>query len=214
MANEFNPTLWLTTLIDAVENYVKTEIAQYVLNGAGLQVYEIIMDDPASNDSPIMVPLEKTIIHFAVDDVDNTRVGFGPQYIDEVETEGTVDAAGTVIPYEAVERVVAFDVGVWATDSTGGASALYAAYEALSSLFSGDVARERMNDVTGGVEIRTFTNGRFVKESINDVRVHRIVGADLTLRVYSKKQAETEIIVDMESVQAQELVVDASTPLN
>jgi hypothetical protein len=211
-----NPDLWLTSTFDALTDYITGEIDGYVkdnLNAdAGLNVFEISFDFPAADGQPVSAEIDKTIIHFIVDDIDNGRLGFGQQYVSSVETvEGGVTS---VVPAEARPHVVNFDVGIWASDQSGGTTARLRAYEMLDKLLASDIARRKCADATDGVEIRSFRNGRFITDTINDIRVFRVVGAELVVRVYGRDIDAPAVVVDEEPDVDPDVVIDDNLQIN
>lgn len=211
MTDTFNPDAWLTSLFDAMTDYIESGVNAAVLDSddapVGSTVYNVVMAEPAADDLPFDTENDKTIIHFEIDDIQNKRLGFGDGFVAATTTEADDANPATETPQEAVEHVVNFDVGIWATDKSGGVTARLRAYEILDKLLSGDVARVNCRTQTAGVEIRSFMNGRFVKDTINDVRVFRMVGAELVVRVYSRNVANTATIVDEEPVMEPDLVI-------
>lgn len=187
----YNEADWLPSLFRSLSDFVSIEINKWVKDGnnqnAGLEVYEISFDFPAAFDDPALVPLRNadgrpvTLIHFVVDDIDNMPVGIGSNEIKETVDEDTY----IVTTQEAEAHVVNFDVGIWATDASGGSSSRLVAYQMLSRLFGPPSAREHFQSVTGGVEIMSFRGGRMIQETVNDIRVYRVIDCTLVARVYS-----------------------------
>lgn len=216
MTDQFSPDSWLTTAFAAFTDYISTEIDKYVRDDAsdpvGLQVYDLVMDYPHSDELPKAGEFTKTIIHLSLDDVDNRRLGFGDGVVSWTEIPG-VDGS-TLSPEEAQMHTLNFDVGVWASDQSGGVSSRLRAYEMLDYIFNGEMARQKANAVTGGVEIIGYQSGRFVPDKINDIRVFRVVGAEVVVRVFSRKKVPTDnVIVDGELIQDPNLVID-TVPLD
>jgi hypothetical protein len=213
MTDQFNPDAWLTSLFDSLTDYINGVINAYVTVSTvprGLELYDVVMSFPDSQTSPISTELAKTVIHFEVDDIENKDLGFGYGFTNAVIVEGDETTAGTITEQAGRSHTVNFDVGVWASDETGGVTSRLRAYEMLDKCFNGQIARENCRAVTGGVEIRSYEAGRFITEGINDVRVFRIVGAELVVRVYSRDYAAEEVLVDGEPDQNQELEIRAN----
>lgn len=210
MSVQFSPDAWMTSLIDSLQDYVSSEIDNYIIdpNGfpIGLHVYEVVMEYVEADDLPITAEFDKTIIHFDVDDSDNKPIGMGTGETSSTEAVQP-DGSTLVTSWEARSHVVNFDVGVWATDISGGPTSRTRAYEMLDYILNGQAAKQRCFDATGGVEIRFYNSGRFVKETINDIRVFRMVGAELEVRVFSRNVAATETIVDGEPVEQPNLEI-------
>lgn len=205
MVDQFQPESWLVSGFNSLTDYINAEINASVQNdlGAdvGLQLYELVMDFPTSDSLPKPAEFTKTIIHLAIDDIDNRRLGFGPGFVNATFVDAAGVVPGTVTEEEGNSHEINFDVGVWASDKSGGTSSRLRAYEMLYNAFGTDQARQRCTDFTDGVEIRSFNNGRFIIEKPNDVRLFRMIGAELVVRVYSRTVAAPDVIVDGEPVQ-------------
>ena len=208
---QYDPANWLLSLHRALADQLRDEINEYVQaagNPVGLQAYEVVMDWPEADDVADYVQLPKTVIHIATDDIDNRRLGFGDGI-----TKGVEDTTGdpdTVTHYEGNEHVVNFDVGVWASDKSGGSSARMVVYQMLYKLFGTEAGKRRVREKTQGVEIIRFNGGRFIVDRIGDVRIYRLIDAELVARVHSSTQLDTATIVDMEPEQDPDLEIDGS----
>lgn len=201
MPSQLNPDLWLTSTIDSLTDYIHAGVNGFIRDDTntdvGLQVYEISFDFPEADGLPSSPELNKTIIHLIVDNIDNKRIGFGPSYTDYVESPGPGGSVVTT-PAEAREHEINFDVGIWASDKSGGTTSRLRAYEMLDKLFGSDIARRKCRDFTGGVEIISYQSGRFITDTIGDIRVFRVAGAELIVRVYSRDADIPVILADQE----------------
>lgn len=223
MSDQFVPEDWLVSGFNALQDYITTKINDYIKNNvnvsAGLQAYEIVMDFPDSADIPRPSEFTKTIIHFAIDDIDNTELGFGPGFVAADVIAHAVDPAppaqrspaGTIAEHEARCHVINFDVGVWSSDKSGGSTSRLRAYQMLDSILGGETAKEKCRDFTGGVEIRHFTNGRFIIERPNDIRTYRMVGGELVVRVYSRKVTDPVEFADVEPSVTPDVEIGSAT---
>jgi len=210
---EFDPDNWMTSLHRALEEYVRNEIDEYVQaagNPVGLQVYEIVFDFPDSAEIAKESELPKTIIHFAVDDVDNIRLGFGNNFTNSVEEDRVEPASDLIRYHEGNGHVVNFDVGVWASDQSGGSTARLIVYQMLYKLFGTQLGKEKLRESID-VEIQRFNGGRFIIDKINDVRVFRIIDCEMVARVYSRTIGDPLVIVDQEAVVDDNLEIDSTT---
>jgi hypothetical protein len=212
VTDQFSPDKWLTSAFGALTDYIKGEIDEYVQdgsgnNGVGLQAYELVMDYPPSSELPMPGEFKKTIIHLALDDVENRRLGLGPQFVQSDESPGAAGAV-QISPIEAYMHMLSFDVGIWASDLSGGTTSRLIAYEMLDRILNGDIARVKCFEATGGVEIISYTSGRFVPDAINDIRIFRVVGAELMVRVYSRKVVTDAAIIVDEITQDPNLEID------
>lgn len=197
----YDPQDWLVTATRCLNGYLTEKFALAINNGDGLNAYDFIMDFPATDDLPKAAEFTKTIIHLGIDDIENKLLGFGDNSPSFTETAATPAVAGTLAPRYAMEHRINFDVGVWATDLSGGVTARLRAYTWLDRFLSGKKAREDLRTATdGGVEIISYMSGRFVNDTINDVRVFRVVGAELVVRVFSYVEGEADVLVDGEPI--------------
>lgn len=216
MTDTYSPDSWLVSLVSSFQDYINDGLNNYILNDlgapAGLEIFETVMEFPASEAIPQGVELGKTVIHFDIDDLDNKALGFGPNYVNYEVTDGTLTEPGTLVQQEASVHLVNWDVGIWASDQSGGITNRLLAYQALDALLRGEIARKKCMEQTEGVELVHFQNGRFVTENLNDVRLFRMVGAELVTRVYSRKLSDPEILVDGDVVQDPDLTI-SSIPL-
>lgn len=188
----YDPDNWLISLHRSLREYILRGFKNSVKNGngdsIGDQVYQVEFDFPGSDQLARLMPLQKTLIHFVVDDIENPILGFGDAVVSR-----TPDPTNTyMIEEEAVPHVVNYDVGIWASDDSGGSTARLEAYQVLNSLFSGPLAMNGCRVQTGGVEIRSFVGGRFIIETINDVPVFRTVDTTLVVRVYERNTPDLE----------------------
>jgi hypothetical protein len=156
-------------------------------NGNGLDAFDIVMGypDPAMKAFPS--ELTKTIIHFEIDDITDVPFGFGQNIVQEdIEGDGNTTPYSTTYS-EAMCKVVNFDVGIWSSYQSGGVTSRMVAYQALNSLFSGASAYQTFQEASGGLEIRSFSGGRFLPDHINDIPVFRVVGGELVIRAYVRR---------------------------
>jgi hypothetical protein len=203
----YDPEHWLESLVRTLqayaENGVNNAVHDNLGNPAGLQAYNIIMEFPGEViDDVKNLPLDRTIIHFEIDDPQTRVVGFG----DNVFSQNFNEVEGTVSPQEARLHTVNFDVGIWSTDSSGGTTSRMRAFQILNTLFSGAKATEALRIFSDGgdgpIDILSFAGGRFATERVNDINVYRTMGAELEVRVFSRtaiptaEPAITGVVVD------------------
>lgn len=207
----YDPRKWLPSMFRALSEYVSGGIdasTKHFDEDIGLRAYEILFDFPAARVDPRKLPFRNeqgeatTLFHLEIDNIDSQPLGFG----DNQFTETIYAANGTVVPEEAHGHEVTFDVGVWATDESGGSSARLEAYGILDSIFSGPGAQNACQSLTGGVLIRSFSGGRFLTETVNDIRLYRVADVELVTHVYSSKLVQPAVIPVIEIVP--ELIID------
>lgn len=203
----YDPKEWLVTTHRCLGEYLNDRfIAE--LGEDATDAYEIVMDFPSADDLPKAAEFKSTIIHLGIDDIENKRLGFGDNSPSFTETAATEAVAGTLAPRYATEHLINFDVGVWASDLSGGVTARLRAYQWLDRFLSGEKARQDLKIATdSGIEIKSYMSGRFANETINDVRVFRVVGAELVVRVFSYVEGVADVLVDGEPVLNPELEI-------
>lgn len=203
MTETFDPNQWLISMKRALEDYVKTGVDASATddggNPSGLEIFDVRFDWPDSNDVPEDVEFNKTIIHFAITDIKNMRLGFGDNIIEEEIVDRVDPAPSSVTVSEASEHRVEFDIGVWASDESGGVTSRLQMYQTLTDLFQGEMARQTCREITEGVEIMSFNGGRFITDTISDVRVFRVTDVALLVRVFSRK-AKTDLGIVVEEM--------------
>ena len=211
---EFNPDKWLETLHRYLHDFVLQRINEAVKDDtnadAGLQAYDVVMDWPEADDPARDIQLEKTLIHFVVDDIDSAKLGFGDDTVNATEELHDAPDPDIVNFHQARRHVVNYDVGLWASDQSGGSTSRLVAYQMLDSIFGGDDARRDFRDSTGGIEIIRFNGGTFITERVNDVRVFRIIDCELVVRVFSRRLLSDEVIVE-DIVQNPLLAIDSTS---
>lgn len=192
----YDPTSWVTSMQRALKDYILAEVDAAVGTNQGLDAFDVVFDYPTSLATAIAADFQKTIIHLEIDDIENIKLGFGTDIVDSVYTPSDVSNPATVVESEARCHKVNFDVGTWASDQSGGSTSRLVAYEILDKAFGGEFARKKCMDATQGVEIVSFMGGRFLVDTINDIRVFRMVNSELVVRVYSRKDGEALIVPD------------------
>jgi hypothetical protein len=180
---QFDPESWLETAVRGVKDY-----AEQALNGS----YEIVMEFPTQEFDSRTTPWDKTIVHFAIDSQDDYALGFG--------SEPTVwnfsEAEQGVFPQWGAAHRINFDVGVWATDASGGLTSRLRAKQYLHDAFGLPqgvmLLREATDNDDGKLEIISFSGGRNLIDTVNDFRVYRMVDCNLEIRVFSRTRMPDE----------------------
>jgi hypothetical protein len=209
-----DPLNWLPSAQRVLEEYTLAQIDESVIasgNPSGLEVYEVVFDWPDAAAMAKEAKLPKTIIHFAIDDIDNNRVGLGRNYTKETEVDNAEPAGDTITYSEAMFHELNFDVGVWASDQSGGVTSRLVVYQTLHNMFGTEIARRKTRAATD-VEILRFNGGRFITDRINDLRVFRIIDCELVTRVSSRTDDLPLTIIDKESVVNGQYEIDG-TPI-
>lgn len=213
MPTYFNPEQHMTSTVRALKEYTFNGFNNAVLNDlaqpSGDEVYDVIMEFPPTEMILRRFPEARVIIHFEIDDIRDYVLGLG---------ENTAKSVYDSILHEVHEQEgrrheIDFDVGIVASDESGGVTARLVAYEILCNLFAGSQAITKLREATdngdGALELLRFSGGHFVSEDMNDIRVARMINCILTIRVFSRTpnpiiqpsiedifQDQTEIILD------------------
>jgi len=170
-----DPDEWLLSTFRALKDMIERNFDR--------DLYEVVGSFAEADDLARDVPLRKSVIHFEIDAIDNMRLGFGDGVVKR--NENLVDDSLT--EEEAQWHEINFDVGIWASDDTGGVTARLKLYQLLTNLLDGPSAEERVHTETDGIEIRRFNGGRFDLEKVQDVRLFRVVDMELVVRVAGRK---------------------------
>ena len=188
--NTYDPERWLETVVRTLREYAENGFHNAVKNNGGDpvgdSVYEVVMEFPSNLDPARELPMDRTIIHFEIDDIVDIVLGFG----DNIIRENFNESDYTVHPQEARVHRINFDVGIWASDRSGGTTQRLRAYQVLTNLFHGSRARRGIWNAStegdGGIEILEFTGGRFLTERTGDIPLYRMIDCQLEIRVYSR----------------------------
>jgi hypothetical protein len=219
---EYDARNWLPSMFRAMKEYILNGIAEsekHFTENIGLKAYEIVFDWPAARIVPDKLPFTDedgnpvTLIHFEIDNIENRPLGFGSSQFSSTRYPAT----GTIVPEEAEAHEVNFDVGIWATDKSGGSTSRLEAYQALDTILNGPMAQNACESLTGGVLIRSFGGGRFINDAVNDIRLFRVADMELVCFVYSSKlvvsETEAGIQIVPEMFIDETLIVDFSATM-
>ena len=197
----FNPEDWLETTQRFLKEYATEAFTNAVEdnlgNPSGDQVYDIVMEFPATIEETKKLPLDKTTVHFEFDDIMTEIIGIG----DNIFRDNFDLATSTVKPQEARAHRINIDVGIWTSDRAGGLTQRMRAFQVLSNLFAGSRAKKALWNASsngdGGIEILDYSGGRFLTERIGDIPMYRMVDGQLEIRVYSRTpMPDPEIAID------------------
>jgi hypothetical protein len=175
---DFNPEKWEETAVRGVKDYVEANI--------DTDLYAVVMEFPGALLDAQEMPLDKTVIHFDIDDHVNQPLGLGEKPI----VDNYDDTSHTVNPQWGAMHRLNFDVGIWASDKSGGTTSRMRANQYLMQLFgfpnSVDALRAATDGGDGAVEILRYSGGNNTIDTVNDVRVYRMIGGELEVRVFSR----------------------------
>lgn len=173
----YDPERWLETCV--------REIKDYALSGFN-DTYDVVMEFPGPAMDRSDMPLSKTVVHFEIDDMLERELGLGLN----VFADNYDEATKTSNPQYARMHVLNFDVGIWASAKSGGITSRMRAKQVLEELFGSTPGQLKLREISDGgdgcVEIISFTGGRFIVDTINDVPIYRMIDGTLTVRVYSR----------------------------
>jgi hypothetical protein len=189
----YDPERWLETTVRCLKEYLEENFNKALTDGdeyVGLQVYEIVAEFPGPDLDLRKMPMDKTIIHFEIDDIQSGLLGFGDGIVDYLFD----DASGSVAGRTGEIHLINLDVGIWASDRSGGVTARSRAKQILHNCLGSAASITRLRDFSsngdGELELLGFTGGRFVPDRINDMPVHRMIECTLILRVFSRVPLE------------------------
>jgi hypothetical protein len=185
----YDPEIWLESTIRCLKEYLEQEFNRSISDGqnyVGEDAYEIVAEFPATDLELRRMPMQKTIIHFEIDDIQSTLLGMGENIF-----ASTYDpATETVIGRTGEVHAINFDVGIWASDASGGITARLRAKQTLQNALGGALGITKLRNFTDGgdgtLDILDFSGGRFVLDKINDMTVFRMAECTLTVRVFSR----------------------------
>ena len=185
---------WLTSSSRALKDYI---LAAFDVN-----LVTVELNFP---DTQKLMPLEKTLIHLEQDDMEHPVVGFGIPTVEVFD-----DVAGTVLPQDLAVHHVNYDIGVWASRESGGASHRMEVTEVLSSLFAPAAAKQAFREATG-MSVVSFNGGRNELDRLDDTPVWRMLDMTLVVRVVSRNVPLVADIIATDITQDQELTITNDT---
>jgi hypothetical protein len=199
----YDPERWLESCIRCLKEYAEDRFNKSLTdedgNYVGLEAYEIVMEFPGPDLDHRVMPFQRTIIHFEIDDIISQLVGLGDNVMRTDEIGVVPD--NFLIPREAAMHRLNWDVGIWSTDASGGTTSRARAKQTLVQAFGMAGSINALRDFSDGgdgcLEIVGFSGGRFMGDRINDMGVYRMVECTLEIRVFSRSRAE-----DMEPMPA------------
>lgn len=157
-------------------------------------------------DTMELLPLPKTLVHMEVDDMGHPVVGFG---IPTAEVFN--DVTGTVLSQDLAVHEVNYDIGVWASRESGGATHRMEVVQALSALFAPAAAKQAFREATG-MSVVSFNGGRNELDRLNGTPVWRALDMTLVVRVVSRHVPEVAEIMATSITQDQELTIPTHAP--
>lgn len=204
----FDPEIFLESTIRCLHEYLVMKFHRSVSDGSqyvGENIYEVIPQFPGADLDLRKVPLLRTVIHFEIDNITSRPVGIGDNIYDWTEDPAN---PGSMAARYAQVHLLNIDIGIWASDASGGVTARSRAKQILQFALGGSEGIIQLRDFSdggdGALEIMSFTGGRFIMDKVNDMQIFRMADCTLILRVYSRTplddaltaQAIEEILID------------------
>jgi hypothetical protein len=190
---KYSPEDFIESTIRVLKEYLEdrfhrsvSDRGQYV----GENAYEVVSQFPGPDLDIRMMPMHRTIIHFEIDDISSDLLGFGDNIFGETYDPATHMVTGR----EGQVHEINLDVGIWASDASGGITSRSRAKQILQHSLGGAGGIERMREFSDGgegtIDIMNFSGGRFVVDRIGDMQVFRMIECTLILRVFSRSPLE------------------------
>jgi hypothetical protein len=195
---QYDPDNWLVSMTRALASYV-----EITLNDLDVRVE---MSFPDVRLWEKTSPLDKVLIHFEQDDLNDPPMGFGVPGLD-VFDDVTDPLNPTYIKQEAAWHDVNYDVGVWVSVEQGGPTKRMQTVQALKNMFATAVGRLAFNEAVGGLTVVSFNGGRNNLDRINDVPVWRVMEMSLVLRAISRHIPVTTQVAPLDFVQDEDLTI-------
>lgn len=187
----YDPLNWLLSANRALRDYIAANLDP--------DFFAVELNFP---DTEKLIPLPKTLIHIEQDAMEHPVMGFGTPGVEIYDAN-----AGTWILEEAQPHLLNFDLGVWASRESGGATSRMEAVQTLSDLFARPEGKKAFDATVGGMWVVNFMGGRNELDRINDVPVWRALDMTLIVRVVSKHVPAVAEIVPTDANQDQELTI-------
>jgi len=203
----YNPEEFIESTVHVLKGYLEQEFHRSVNDGmtyVGEQAYEVVAEFPGSALDTRRMPMERTIVHFEIDDIQSDVVGMGDNIFAKTYDVDT----GQVTGRTGEMHVFNFDIGIWASDRSGGATSRMRAKQILQNSLGGTRGIVRLKQFSDGgdgmLENLSYSGGRFVMDRINDVQVFRMIESTLVIRVFSRVPLDD----DMHGPAIEEIIQD------
>jgi hypothetical protein len=191
---KYDPEDWLESSTRCLEEYARESFHQAIKSEdgtpIGLEAYEIVMQFPGTLLDTRKVPMRRTLIHFEIDEIATSVIGFG----DNIFAENFNETDESLNPQWAAAHRLNIDIGIWASDASGGITSRAKVKQILVNAFGGAAGivklREYSDGGDGRLDILSFSGGRFLVDRVNDVTVYRMVECTLEIGVFSRTPIE------------------------
>lgn len=193
----FDPNNWLLTCTRSIGSYV-----EQVLSDPDTSIE---MSFPDVRNWEKETPLAKSLIHFETDDVSDPPIGFGKPGKEFFDNTDPANPKFHV--EEAAQHFINYDVGVWTSAESGGATKRMVLKQALKDMFVTVTGKEAMYAATGGIWAISFEGGRDELDRINDLPVWRALDMTLIVRVFSRHVPASLETVALDFAQDQDLTI-------
>lgn len=196
----YDPTRYLTTTKRVLKDYVTDKLVADPTIG---DVVDVQMSFPDTRDWTLKSPLERSVVHFELDDDPEVRLGFG---VPQAQEDG--DDPDTVVLSEPALHMLNFDVGIWTSPQSGGETKRMQIREALYSIFGPAGARQDITQATDGIVVVSYDGGSDVLDRVNDLPVYRTTQIVLVVKVFSKHTNPAPVGVITTFDQAEKLSIE------
>lgn len=196
---QYDPTDYLISTQRVLGSYVADKLAE----NDDVVVVDVEMSFPGSDTWEKLLPLERPLVHFEIDDDPEMRLGFGVAQTIE-------DSPGdTVVISEPALHEINFDVGIWTSVQSGGPVKRTQIRQALYSIFGPAGARQQFTQDTG-IVVKSFGGGNDVLDRVGDVPVYRTTSGTLIVSVFSKHTRQDPVGVVLTFDQEQKLSIEGA----
>ncbi len=193
---KYDPEQFIESTVRCLKEYLEHQFHVAVDDGEnyiGEDAYEVVAEFPALGLELRRMPMQRTIIHFEIDDIQNIVIGMGENVFETTFDPDT----GMNINRTGAAHTINLDLGIWASDASGGTTARMRANQILHNALGGTLGITKLRNFTDGgdgmLELLSFSGGRFVLDKINDMTVYRMVECTLVLRVFSRVPLDDEL---------------------
>lgn len=197
----YDPDAYLVSAGRSIHDYVRDQLLARADIG---DVVDVEMSYPDTRDWTKDSPLERSLVHFELDDDPAMILGFGvPQTLDDQGDD-------TAIVSEPQVHHLNYDVGIWTSPQSGGTTKRAQLRQALRDIFGTATGRVAFNEATEGLQAIEFGGGSDVLDRVNSLPIYRTTGITLVVSVFSRLTQSTPVDLVTDAVQLQHLSIDGA----
>jgi len=201
-AYAYDPDDWLVSTHRSISKWVYDQLQADPRFEDNLTVE---MSFPDTSTWRKETPLDKILVHFEQDNQEDPILGFGQPGVEVFDDTDPDNPTWTI--QEGAQHELNFDVGVWLSAEMGGATKRMEVVQALKNLFTSVYGKRKFNTDTDGLNVVSFTGGRFLIDRVNDIPVWRAIDMTLVVRVFSRHLAVAPVVVPTELDQNESLTI-------